>query len=341
MYRLPFIIILLFYSFSGHTQNPHGETLKIDCASCHSPEAWTVAMDTLNFNHDTISFQLIGLHKQIDCKLCHESLKFDQAPSDCIACHDDVHSMSVGNDCMRCHDSDNWLVDEIPELHEQNGFPLLGGHASISCVDCHFSETHLRFDRIGNDCIVCHQGDYTATLDPNHEAAGFSENCLDCHDPMANNWDSDGVLHDFFPLTLGHDIQDCKRCHPTDNFSDASAECISCHQNDYDTAISPDHQSTGIATDCIQCHTTNPDWKPAEFLEHDGLYFPIYSGSHRDEWNSCMDCHLNDNDFSQFSCTICHNNPDTDDDHDEVPGYVYEDNACLACHPTGEEDSKF
>lgn len=54
-----------------------------------------------------------------------------------------------------------------------------------------------------------------------------------------------------------------------------------------------------------------------------------------------MECHLNPSDYSQFSCTVCHTNPDTDEDHKGVGGYIYQDNACLACHPTGDADVKF
>jgi len=78
---------------------------------------------------------------------------------DCASCHVDIHSQSVGNDCVRCHTSETWLVDNIPELHEENGFPLIGSHSNLSCVECHTSETTLRFDRVGNECISCHRDD--------------------------------------------------------------------------------------------------------------------------------------------------------------------------------------
>ena len=48
----------------------------------------------------------------------------------------------------------------------------------------------------------------------------------------------------------------------------------------YMATQNPNHQTSGFSTDCVACHTTNPDWTPAEF-DHDGQYFPIYSGKHR------------------------------------------------------------
>ena len=44
----------------------------------------------------------------------------------------------------------------------------MGAHSTLSCVECHTSETNLRFDRIGNECISCHRDDYMAAKRPNH-----------------------------------------------------------------------------------------------------------------------------------------------------------------------------
>ena len=341
MYRLPPIVILLLTVWASYAQNPHGESFKVDCALCHDPSGWEIAIDTFTFDHDTTAFPLSGVHQEVDCKSCHTDFVFKGTSTECIDCHLDIHQMSVGNQCARCHDSNSWLVFNTQEIHEQNGFPLVGGHQEINCVDCHISETNLRFEPLGNDCVSCHMDDFRNTMDPDHEERDFSLNCTDCHDVMGFDWSSDNINHDFFPLTLGHDIQDCKACHLTDDFSDTSPECISCHQADYDQATNPNHSILDFNTDCVACHTIDPGWKPAEFREHDALFFPIYSGEHQGEWDACMDCHLDPEDYSVFSCIVCHTNPDTDDEHDGVFGYVYESNACLACHPDGSEDSNF
>ncbi len=49
------------------------------------------------------------------------------------------------------------------------------------------------------------------------------------------------INHDFFPLTLGHDIQDCTQCHTTGNYADADPNCVSCHQTDYDDSTNINH----------------------------------------------------------------------------------------------------
>ena len=158
MYRLSSIILLLFGVLPLLAQSPHGDELKIDCAQCHNPNSWMIDDETtIVFDHDSTNFELEGTHIQTDCKACHTTLIFEETPTDCISCHVDVHSQSVGNDCMRCHNSDSWLVFTIPEIHEENGFPLIGVHNNLSCVECHSNETTLIFNRVGNECIECHR----------------------------------------------------------------------------------------------------------------------------------------------------------------------------------------
>ncbi|MCB0851719.1 MAG: hypothetical protein KDD63_05835, partial [Bacteroidetes bacterium] len=343
MYRLSSIILLLlgYSALFAQSQSPHGEELKLNCSECHNSSGWTVNFSEVKFDHGTTDFELVGAHGQIDCKLCHSSMIFSEAPMECASCHTDVHSMSVGDDCIRCHTPKDWLVENIPDLHEENGFPLIGAHSSLSCVECHSSETNLRFDRIGNECINCHREEYESTQNPNHQSAGYSTNCIDCHNPLAFGWEADVVTHDFFPLTKGHDIEDCSQCHTTGNFADADPACVSCHQTDFNQTTSPDHEALGFPDDCAACHTTDPGWMPAEFPDHDGLYFPIYSGKHKGEWSECTECHNNPNDYSDFTCLTCHVDPETSNEHNGISGYVYESNACLVCHPDGTKDGAF
>ncbi len=241
MHRLSFVITIFFFGMNPiFGQSPHGDNLKMDCAQCHNPGGWTIDYETLEFDHNTTNFELEGTHTQTDCKACHSDLTFKEAPSDCISCHTDIHSQSVGNDCIRCHTSDSWLVFNVPDLHEQNGFPLIGVHTTLDCVECHSNESTLIFTPIGNECIQCHRDDYLATQNPNHSEAGFSENCIECHDPFGMGWeDATGTNHDFFPLTLGHDIQDCNECHINGNFSNTPTDCFACHDNDYNQTESP------------------------------------------------------------------------------------------------------
>ncbi len=310
------------------------------CDACHTTEGWEIDLETLEFDHGTSGFTMEGQHGVIDCKLCHTTLKFTNTSQECISCHTDMHQQSLGQDCARCHTASSWIVDNISDIHEQISFPLLGAHATPNCYECHTSETDLRFDPIGVECITCHEDDYALTSTPDHEAAGYSTDCSECHSIDAFEWSASGINHDFFPLTLGHEITDCAKCHTGDDFSMTSPECISCHQDDFDNALNPNHIQADFSTDCASCHTTDSDWQPAEFRDHDGLYFPIYTGEHGGEWNLCTECHLDPDNFTDFSCIDCHEHTkvDTDEEHEGVTGYAYSSQACFACHPDGRSD---
>jgi hypothetical protein len=329
MYRLSSIIIafLMFTSIWG--QSPHGEALKINCNQCHNPTGWEMDKQLMGFTHNKTDFKLEGAHTQTDCKACHTSLVFNEAPNQCATCHGEVHSASVGNDCASCHNSQSWLVDNITELHEENGFPLIGAHNNLTCVECHTSETNLRFDRIGNDCINCHREDFMATTRPNHSVGGFSTNCIECHNPLGTDWDSDKIgNHDFFPLTQGHDIADCTQCHKTSNYADADPNCISCHQPDYDSTLNPQHRNVGFSTDCIACHTTNPGWTPAN-INHD--FFPLTLGHNIQD---CIQCHKTVNyGDADPNCISCHQA-----DYDATLNPQHRNNGfptdCTTCHST-------
>lgn len=455
-------------------QSPHGPNLSNNCLDCHSVDGWDY-IDSLAFNHSNTDFELEGSHTSVDCKSCHADLVFDNAINDCNSCHTDLHANSVGNDCARCHNSQNWLVDNIPQLHEENGFPLIGTHNTKACVACHKSDNNLVWNRIGNECLACHQQDYmvtkapnhieaqfstnceechsplatewgaenfhlqfplvyghntdcaachtngnytslssecsschqvdfAATKEPNHQASGFSNTCIECHSPDPISWEVPGFhdvftlenkhntdcaschtsqdftqaspecvschlpdysatkepnhlasgmsntctechsntavnwnvpnYHNSFPLTGSHDVDDCAACHKSENFYDISSECVSCHLPDYNATTQPNHKALNFDEDCTKCHTIK-SWTPAKFEEHDNLYFPIYRGDHRGEWNSCTDCHTQSGNYSSFSCIDCHEHrkSEMDEEHRKEKDYRYESNACLECHP--------
>ncbi len=329
MYRLSSIVLAFFGIISILAQTPHGDKLNIKCAQCHNSEGWEMDYETIRFDHASTDFQLEGTHKKTDCKECHQTLIFEEAPDQCASCHNDIHNMSVGNDCMRCHSTQNWLVDDIPELHEESGFPLIGAHSNLSCIECHISDTNIRFDNLGNECIGCHNTDYAATQNPNHESAGFSTNCLECHDPFGIGWETANINHNFFPLTLGHDIQDCKECHTTGNYTDTSPDCVSCHQSDYVGTQNPNHENGGFSTNCVACHTTNPGWTPADFSNHD--FFPLTLGHNIQD---CNECHTTGT-YSDVSpdCVSCHQNDydNTQNPNHQAAGYSTD---CVSCHTT-------
>ena len=354
MRNLSSLIVFLAISFKLFSQSPHGDDLRISCSDCHNPKGWKLEKGAYTFEHNkATSFSLEGQHKDVDCKMCHISLVFAKADSECVSCHTDIHEQTVGLECERCHTPNSWIVTNTTQLHQQSRFPLVGPHATADCYDCHRNLSPaaqsdpvgslLRFEPLGVDCYDCHRTNYDATTNPKHNPADYPpENCSVCHLMTAFEWAGNMNSHTFFPLTEGHAVNDCKKCHENNNYN-ISPDCISCHQPDYNTATNPNHLSADFSTDCKECHTTKPDWKPAEFKNHDAQFFPIYSGKHDNEWNLCSDCHTNTANYAENSCIGCHdhNQADMDEEHGDVQGYLYNSAACLECHPTGSGEGSF
>ena len=125
----------------------------------------------------------------------------------------------------------------------------------------------------------------------------------------------------------------CADCH-NGNYNNTPNICSGCHMNDYNQATNPNHAAAQFPTTCADCHTQSV-WNPSTF-NHDGQYFPIYSGHHNGVWNTCSDCHSNPSNFAVFTCTTsCHPQSTMNNAHQAVSGYAYNSNACYNCHPTG------
>jgi len=181
MYRLSFIVFLLcLFANDLLAQNPHGKSLRIDCAQCHDSKNWQLSTKR-RFRHESTGFVLEGQHNKIECKACHSNLIFRKSKTNCNACHQDVHNQTVGTDCARCHNSQSWTVQNIASIHDKTSFPLVGVHKTVNCTACHQSATKLRFNPIGVNCINCHLTDYQKTKSPNHTKIGLSKECTKCH----------------------------------------------------------------------------------------------------------------------------------------------------------------
>lgn len=337
------IVLFLIFGFAGAQDNPHGDNFSFSCTDCHTTEGWTFSQETANFNHDSTGFILEGQHRFNKCADCHKTLVFSETKTNCVDCHTDMHNNTVGLDCNRCHTPNSWIVENITEIHQNSRFPLVGAHNSLDCKACHTQASNLEFEPLGVECIDCHRATYEATTKPNHIQSGFSTNCTECHKINSHEWSSTGINHDFFPLEKGHEITDCSRCHTNGTLEPVSNDCFSCHEANFKAATNPSHQKSGFSTNCKECHTIDPGWKPAEFKTHDAVAFPIYSGKHRGEWNKCSDCHSQPDNYSEFSCLNCHEHRQSkmDDEHREVGGYSYNSLACFSCHPQGDKKSAF
>lgn len=315
---------------------PHG-VLSVACGECHTAEGWRVLVQPLAFDHAETGFALEKGHRVQDCTTCHESLVFSHVPTACADCHLDAHRGEFGDRCEDCHAPSGWNDRRrVANVHDATLFPLSGAHRGVDCESCHREAPPFEYSNTPTDCVACHLADYEATREPDHAEAGFPTDCESCH--RTQSWENTrfgaNFNHDaFFPLTGAHAPLDCSLCH-ADGFAGTPTDCFSCHQSDYDSTRDPDHRAAGFPMMCESCHNTR-NWEDADF-DH-SMYFPIERGNHAGL--DCAECHVVPSNFQAFSCIDCHEHERDEmaDEHDDVPGYVYESGACLECHPTGTE----
>ncbi len=318
--------------------NPNHQAAGIstECRTCHTTAAWIPS----SFNHASTGFQILGAHINLDCSSCHKGTT-SGLNADCVSCHQENYNTAPNHvaqnypsDCSMCHNSSSW--NQTTFDHSATAFPLTGAHIQAECSSCHTNG----FQGTSTDCYSCHETNFNNAKDPDHAAGAFPKECQTCHTTGA--WKPASFDHNKtnFPLTGKHVEVSCSGCHSS-GYNGTPTDCYSCHQSQYDNTSDPNHKAAGFPTNCDQCHSTG-GWTPATF-DHDGQYFPIYSGKHNNQWDNCADCHPNQNDYSSFSCVACHahNQTDMNSQHNEVSGYIYSSDACLSCHPAGSAEGSF
>jgi mRNA-degrading endonuclease YafQ of YafQ-DinJ toxin-antitoxin module len=302
-----------------------------DCTTCHSTTAWAPA----SFDHTLTAFPLTGAHITATCQSCHIDGNYQLVFTNCYQCHQlDFQTPlepnhvagNFSHDCTPCHTTTSWLPSTFS--HNDTAFPLTGAHQAVVCSNCHVNN---QYQGLSTVCFDCHTDDFNGATNPNHITGGFPTDCVQCHTTTA--WSPASFDHNLtgFPLTGAHIPTACQSCHVDGNYQLVYTDCYQCHQTDYELPTDPNHVALQFSHDCTPCHTTTA-WLPSTF-DHDGQYFRIYSGAHRDRWTSCSECHPVPNDYAQFTCTTaCHEQGETDDQHQGVTGYVYSSPACYDCH---------
>lgn len=229
-------------------------------------------------------------------------------------------------DCGQCHYTGKW--QKIHFDHSKTKFDLSGQHRNVDCKNCHSLED---FSQVKAACSACHldvhQGKLPYACETCHSTEGWS--VLDIYKVHANT---------SFPVLGAHSRLDCDACHKSEivgEFSRLQSDCFSCHEKDYRETTNPVHNDIGFGHRCEDCHALF-SWKPASFANHESR-FPVSSGTHAGEWESCNDCHVNPGNYQVFSCINCHahSRDRTVSRHDEVRGFSYDSNSCYHCHPTG------
>jgi hypothetical protein len=313
-----------------------------DCELCHTQDAW----EPSTFNHDGQYFPIYSGKHQGEwnsCVECHTS-PGNFSLFSCIDCHEhnqadtDEEHEGIGGyiynseACYACHPTGEATGGFN---HNNTNFPLTGAHVSVACIECHESG----YQGTTTICSDCHDDDYIQSENPNHLAISIPNTCEECH-TTAPGWEpATFAIHDlYYELQGAHLLisNNCAICH-NGNYNSTPNTCYGCHEEDYNQTSDPDHQAAQFSIECELCHTQSA-WEPSTF-NHDGQYFPIYSGTHQGEWNTCAECHTTPGNYALFSCIDCHehNQADMDDEHEDVPGYSYNSIACLNCHPNGSK----
>lgn len=239
--------------------------------------------------------------------------------------HDSPHK-KLTRPCDVCHVATSFK--DIRFDHKTTQFHLTGAHSDVACLECHNVED---FSKVAPSCATCHQDIHRSRL---------GVDCSRCH--TVHGWtvfDAEAIHENTnFPVQGRHLLIDCLSCHPgmpTADFRRVWTQCYQCHLRDYEAAVSIDHRASGFSTLCQNCHEMT-GWKPSIMPDHD-MFFPIYSGTHNGQWNTCSDCHVVRGDFAVFECITCHahNRNDMDSAHREVQRYSYNSQACYECHPDG------
>src|SRR3954452_19015768 len=266
------------------------------CETCHATSSWQQA----TFDHAKSGFPLTGAHMvpPRQCTDCHVNNNYNITSTACVSCHQNdfntattpVPHAGFPTTCQQCHDMVSWTNGKFD--HSTTGFTLTGSHTvpPRQCADCH---TNNNYNLTSTTCVSCHLKDFQSATNPNHVAGGFSQTCETCHNTAT--WQPATFDHpkSGFPLTGAHMVprRQCTDCHVNNNYNITATACVSCHQQDYNTAVSPVPHS-GFPTACLQCHDTVA-WTNGKF-DHSTTGF-ILAGAHTVPPRQCVDCHVNNN----------------------------------------------
>jgi len=226
------------------------------------------------------------------------------------------------DDCLMCH-SDTALEmargGRTVPLFVDAAILRRSIHKDVGCTDCHAgfkAEDLPHAKRIRPvDCGSCHGGVEAAHpfhLVPGEGGARLIEgiDCVSCH----GGHDIAAVKGEGSPLSVGHRVDFCARCHRevTDHFrasahgrahtakSPGAPECLTCHQGAVTLKQMPeDGAALKVAQEkaCLSCHLDNPDVRArmgpqARFIAayEEGVHgSALLRGN--DRAANCVDCH--------------------------------------------------
>ena len=265
------------------------------CETCHKEDQWKSA----RFDHEKVTrFPLSGKHIEIKCNACHKPESKSKMPTACIGCHrnTDKHKGEFGTKCESCHQETGWKLIKFD--HRETKFPLKGKHELVKCLSCHTGTFYQQ--KLSTTCYSCHKKDDA------HSGQLGNKHCAPCHNP--GGWKD--ALFDHpqtpFPLRGLHLKVECKKCHQTQLYREASTDCFECHKK-IDDAV----HKRRLGIKCQTCHTPE-SWKKWSF-NHDKQKAKFnLDGSHKKL--NCYSCHTEEMEEPidvPRTCVSCHEKDDT------------------------------
>ncbi len=209
------------------------------------------------------------------------------------------------------------------QFHNDTAFPLDGQHRAVACESCHIQG---QYKGTPTTCLDCH---WVRRQDDRFRLQLGSQ-CEQCHRPTAwtdVRWDHGAMTGT--PLNAAHRQISCQSCHTNSVIRrGVSSTCISCHQQDYQAAKTPNHVAAGFPTTCESCHLpSHTTFRQATF-NHNAA-FPLV-GQHAQA--ACASCHVNNvYQGAPRECVGCHR---TAYDRTTAPNHVAAgfSTACESCH---------
>jgi hypothetical protein len=234
--------------------------------------------------------------------------------------------------CENCHTATSWApIRAVPEFnHNSTRYPLLGMHEKVYCTECHAKPV---FTDVGKNCADCHADIHKRQ---------FGANCAQCHTPLGWNVSVQAIQNHFnrFPLLGQHAVLQCDECHKSaavGQFTGLSTVCSTCHMNDFQTTVNPNHVAAKFSTTCETCHTSFDNWLNAKF-DHSTTGFLLTNG-HANV--ACAACHINNNYNLTMAPTDCGNSgchlttwQTTNNPVHPTAGPAFAVAQCATCHNT-------
>jgi hypothetical protein len=287
----------------------HKGSLGNKCETCHNEEKWKSA----RFDHqrDT-KFQLLGKHITTKCDACHKPGLKEKLATTCIGCHkkDDKHKESFGAKCETCHKENDWKLILFDHTRDTK-YALKDKHQTVKCISCHTGQLYQQ--KLNTDCVSCHKKD-----DVHKEQLG--KLCVSCHNEKA--WKDVRFDHGrvAFPLLGAHLRVECRKCHLTQLFRDAPADCFACHKKDDDAV-----HKRRLGKKCSACHNAR-SWKAWDFDHGKRTKFKLDGAHSKLDCYACHKIEAGERIVAPRTCFGCH---EDDDKHRGEFGQL-----CERCHVT-------